>query len=301
MGSASVGLFGKHPTAGDFLRVEAASELVRAFDRWLSAALVAGERLSSSWPALYAGAPPVFFLFHGESAARSARCLLGLFVPSADRAGRAFPLVVFSELELAPLAAAHPVLPYHRFLHDALRLLSRREQFAADTLAEAVRALPPPGPGDLEAAQARHDQYLDRTDGALAMAAIFGAGALPQQRAALALLEGVGRAVGANRARVRYGTRCPLGAAPINDAALWLAILQRVCPAPVVPLALWSDSTLLLHFDQLGPKSLAALWCPRWQDDSVCDLATVAPADEHAPPGRQVLAGQPLRVLLERR
>lgn len=300
MGAVSVGLFGKHPTAGDFLRHEAGSELVRGFDRWLSAALVAGDRLFEQWAAVYAGAPPVFFLYHGEGAARPARCLLGLFVPSADRAGRSFPLVIFAELELAALAAAHPTLPYHRFLHDALRLLARREQLAHDTLAEAVRGLQAPRPADLEAAQARHDHYLDRTDGALAMAAIFGAGALPRQRAALSLLEGVARAASASQARVRYGTRCPLGAAPINDAALWLAILQRVYSSPVVPLALWTDSTLMIHFDQLSPKSLAALWCPRWQDDAICDLATVAPADEGGPPGRQVLAGQPLRVLLER-
>jgi type VI secretion system protein ImpM len=108
------GFYGKLPAAGDFVARGLPDAFVRRWDRWLSRHLA--RRLGRAWPAT-----GLRFLHPGP--------VTGVVVPSADRAGRAFPLT---------LAATAP--PQPAAWYDALAAL------AASTASPAA----------LEAALARH-------------------------------------------------------------------------------------------------------------------------------------------------
>ena len=86
-----VGLFGKAPFAGDFLRRRLNGAAIQALDVWLQACLAAtpeaGRGLEGR-SCRFLTAPGLF----------GATALLGLMGPSRDRVGRDFPLVMAAEL-----------------------------------------------------------------------------------------------------------------------------------------------------------------------------------------------------------
>ena len=114
------GFFGKLPTSGDFVTRRLPPGFVRAWDRWCVRHIV--PRLDRAWPAC-----GLRFLHPGP--------VTGLLVPSADRAGRRFPLTLAAA---APLQAAA--------WYDALaRLAARAAALAPDALETALVAHPAAG------------------------------------------------------------------------------------------------------------------------------------------------------------
>jgi type VI secretion system protein ImpM len=87
----AAGFYGKLPARGDFVRVGLPRDFVEPWDRWLAAALSASQdRLGKDWLALFLQAPVWrFALAAGLCGAHS---VLGLMLPSVDKAGRYFPL-----------------------------------------------------------------------------------------------------------------------------------------------------------------------------------------------------------------
>ena len=92
----SIGFFGKIPSRGDFVRAGLSRPLVDAWDRWLERVLPAVEgQLGDQWPAAWQVAPGWRFILpagHCGPAPAS-----GLWLPSIDRAGRYFPLMIAAE------------------------------------------------------------------------------------------------------------------------------------------------------------------------------------------------------------
>src|SRR5689334_22283629 len=89
-----IGCFGKLPATGDFIRLNASTEELAAFDGWLGGALDFAKRtLGPAWDATY---PPSFglFVFRGESKSDDgpARGLVGAWAASGDSAGRQYPM-----------------------------------------------------------------------------------------------------------------------------------------------------------------------------------------------------------------
>jgi len=91
-----VGLTGKHPAFGDFIGLGVDPDLRRGLDRWLEAALpeaaaVLGERWADVWEA----SPGFGFWIGGAVLPESGgMALRGWLVPSCDRVGRRWPLLV---------------------------------------------------------------------------------------------------------------------------------------------------------------------------------------------------------------
>lgn len=88
-----VGLYGKLPTHGDFLRRRVTEEFVANWDPWLQACLadsraVLGER----WLTTYLTSP--VWRFALRPGVCGAEAMAGLLVPSVDRVGRYFPLTL---------------------------------------------------------------------------------------------------------------------------------------------------------------------------------------------------------------
>lgn len=102
-----VGLYGKLPTHGDFLRRRVADDFVAEWDAWLQQCIVASRAvLGEQWLETYLTSPVWRFAFGPHVC--GALPVAGLLVPSVDRVGRNFPLTLvwqttgeFSTLEVA--------------------------------------------------------------------------------------------------------------------------------------------------------------------------------------------------------
>jgi type VI secretion system protein ImpM len=121
-----IGLYGKLPSHGDFLRRRTSEAFVTAWDAWLQASLAASRSaLGDRWLDVYLTSPAWRF------AAAAGSCgpapVLGVMVPSVDRVGRCFPLALVAELPVH-VHLVHAALAAAPFFETAERL-------AIDTLA----------------------------------------------------------------------------------------------------------------------------------------------------------------------
>jgi type VI secretion system protein ImpM len=125
-----VGLYGKLPSHGDFLRRRVLDSFLAPWDEWLQAGIAASrESLGPGWPEMYLTSPVWRFAVAANACGREA--VGGLVAPSVDRVGRYFPLTLMWRLpeDLNPLSYAT----------IASEWLERIEQIVIDALtAEAV-------------------------------------------------------------------------------------------------------------------------------------------------------------------
>ena len=108
-----VGIYGKLPSHGDFLRRRVSEEFVRVWDRWLQECLVASrEALADQWLDRYLTGPVWRFACAGGAVGPAP--VVGLVAPSVDRVGRYFPLTLVAELQAPedPLVVAVAAAPF---------------------------------------------------------------------------------------------------------------------------------------------------------------------------------------------
>lgn len=119
---APVGLFGKHPGYGDFLRAGLSEPVADAMSRWLDGTLAAlRDEMGNDWAAFWDGAQELRFWV---GRAVLGRTLAGILRPSQDRVGRRYPLVLMVE----GAAAAAPVVDPDQGLWDGLAAHMQRMQ-----------------------------------------------------------------------------------------------------------------------------------------------------------------------------
>lgn len=88
-----IGLYGKLPSHGDFLRRRLDDPLVAAWDAWLQSSVAASRRiLGERWLDIYLTSPA--WRFAAEAGACGPGALAGVMIPSVDRVGRYFPLAL---------------------------------------------------------------------------------------------------------------------------------------------------------------------------------------------------------------
>ncbi len=294
-GTPLVGLYGKHPSCGDFIRHNCGGPELARLDGWLSAAIDTGRRLLPTWEQDYASVLAISFLLHPWDEAAGPWSLLGIVAPSQDNAGRRFPLVLFAQLERAQALQHYAALPHDPFLESATRLFQRRNALGRDELLREVARLAPPDAKSLQQAAAAQRDYLTQTSFIAACATMFGLDAPAQQGKAVGTLRQVVASVRGG-ARPRYGVRCPLGRDPAGNAGFWLELLRREARRPVQLDLLWTANRLLIYFERAAPRALAALLSPGWQHDSIYDVCTATGGAEHA---RLPLTDCPLWDLLQ--
>jgi type VI secretion system protein ImpM len=89
----SVGLFGKLPARGDFVRGGLPGSFVAPWDAWLQRVLAASRaRLAADWLPAWLEAPVWRFALAPGLCGEDA--VLGVMLPSVDRVGRYFPLTL---------------------------------------------------------------------------------------------------------------------------------------------------------------------------------------------------------------
>jgi type VI secretion system ImpM family protein len=120
-----VGLFGKLPSHGDFLRRRVSDQFIDAWDAWLRQCLSKSQAaLGDRWVDVYLTSPA--WRFVAAARACGPAPIIGLMVPSVDRVGRFFPLTLVAELpdEVSLVAAANGATPFfaaaERLLIDTL-------------------------------------------------------------------------------------------------------------------------------------------------------------------------------------
>jgi type VI secretion system protein ImpM len=92
-----VGLYGKLPSHGDFLRRRTSDAFVTVWDAWLQDCMAASRAaLGNRWLDVYLTSPA--WRFTGEAGICGPTPVLGLMVPSVDRVGRYFPLTIVAEV-----------------------------------------------------------------------------------------------------------------------------------------------------------------------------------------------------------
>ena len=93
MSGATVGLYGKLPSRGDFVRLGLRRDFTDPWDMWWQAGLAGAERIAGpAWVASWLEAPVWQFLL--AAGICGAAPVLGVFLPSVDRVGRYFPLTL---------------------------------------------------------------------------------------------------------------------------------------------------------------------------------------------------------------
>jgi type VI secretion system protein ImpM len=249
----SVGVYGKLPSQGDFVRINTADPTALALAQWLEEGHEAVRRSGTSLPP-----EPLYFAFR-TAANRSV--LLGTLAPSTDSVGRVFPIAVFAAVDAGPLAGRFPTAPvaYAHFLAQAAALVSRPDAYTSAQLAEAVRALPLPTGADFATADQTCRRTLDSTIGAEVTARLFGDGAVGRQYYGLRTFVDACTAVrGKEPPKASVTLECPI--ASDVDLFAWLEMARRVLRwTDVPPPFFWSEGEAPKLLLTLGPPPSAVL------------------------------------------
>ena len=165
---ATAGWFGKLSGLGDFASRRLPAQWVQACDQWLCACMSESQRqLGERWMRAYLGAPVWRFAWAPQVI--DAQWWFGVLMPSCDKVGRYFPLLV---------AQSRATPPVDRFALDHLELWwAQAAQAALHTLAEDAEV------AQFEAALDELPPWPGARPGA-------GLGALPQGSGALTLPAG---------------------------------------------------------------------------------------------------------------
>jgi type VI secretion system protein ImpM len=102
-----IGLYGKLPSHGDFLRRRVSDAFVVRWDTWLQESIAASRRmLGERWLEIYLTSPAWRFVC--SPGAVSPLGVAGILIPSVDRVGRYFPLTIVWDLPAGsnPLSVA---------------------------------------------------------------------------------------------------------------------------------------------------------------------------------------------------
>lgn len=137
-----VGVYGKLPSHGDFLKRRVSDAFVDAWDAWLRECITASRgALGGRWLELYLTSPA--WRFACAAGACGPAPVIGLVAPSVDQVGRYFPLTIVAELPGA-ISIVTAAAASERFLDRAERLIIdtlATERVDFERFDEGVRAL----------------------------------------------------------------------------------------------------------------------------------------------------------------
>lgn len=139
---SSVGLFGKLPGYGDFLRHNLSNDLIQPWDEWLQAFVsVSREQVGANWLDIYLTSPIWRFALsrniindHGWA---------GVVMPSVDRVGRYFPFSVLMPLTDSE-SAVNFLISRQQWFHEleSLCLQALQETIDVEYLIAQIGQLP---------------------------------------------------------------------------------------------------------------------------------------------------------------
>jgi type VI secretion system protein ImpM len=287
--NGAVGLFGKIPSQGDFLRQNVADPAAQLLVAWLQESIEPVYRARLPLPPA-----PVRFLFRAPDAPSA---LVGVMVASGDKVGRIFPLCAFAPVPARALATGYPAVAasYRPFLDAAEAMLQAASGLDAAALGARARELAPPDPERAGEEAARRSAASERARDLVDR--LFGD--LPPLAAAYALttLDAATRPVRAREpARAGLALDCP--AERDVDLWAWLELARRSLGWAAPPPFFWTAGApgrIIISLGAAGPSVLVHLCDPTRPGPKVWPLRTLQPAAIEA--ARRALPPAVIRLL----
>lgn len=247
MASSVIGLFGKIPAQGDFIRVNLVDPAAQALDVWCQEGLDAVQRGGTKLLE-----EPVYFVFR---TAPGRNILVGSMIPSQDKVGRNFPLVLYAVVESAATALRYSAVPvaYSKFLEAGAELLLQAATLSAADLTARLELLPLPTAEDFRVAEEICQRTLVSTSGREMQERLFGDLAAGRQHYAFSTVHtACSQFRGAEPPRTSITLDCPL--AVDVDLFAWLELSRRLLSwrhAP--PPFFWTEGEAPRLLLSLGP------------------------------------------------
>jgi type VI secretion system protein ImpM len=292
--SSLIGMFGKLPSAGDFVAHNAGQPVTRAFIEWLEREVDALAMRGTELPTSI-----VRFLYRDPNG--TGTCL-GAMLRSRDAVGRKFPLSIFTYVDANVACQRFPSLPaaYAPFVEGAASLLQRLDQQPPEQVIEQAASLPLPGHDDLEEAHVWSHQALEHTGGQTLLEALFG----PLEHGVRfhglnMLLTACGQVHGNDPGSAAIILECP--ASDDVQLTFWLRLCQqRLGWHRAPPTLCWtgtdsSDSRLLITLGAPTSGLLGYLAQPGAVAERLWPMRTTSASSVAA--GRQALTSGQLAVL----
>lgn len=245
-----VGLLGKIPGEGDFVRIRAAVDIVGAFDSCLQSAIAKAD--GGHFPST-----ALRFIFRG---AEHPRALVGCITGSEDAVGRKFPLAVFSPVGAATLSRTFPCVPglFAEFFEEVEEVLEAARTSPLEELRPWIEELTAPEvePGAVDGAvQAmlgtqRHGKSWDR---------LLGDGGIDARcyaiRTFMAACENARAAEGRGAG---VALDCPSDS--VTDVIFWMELARRLLQwRRVPPSMVWVEGASQRILIGLGESATAAV------------------------------------------
>jgi len=265
-----IGLFGKIPSHGDFVRVNVADPAVGPLVRWLEEGNEARHRAGATL-----SPEPLGFLFR---APESDGALVGVLGPGSDKVGRSFPIAVFVPVRGKELTSHFPLVPalYRAFLDSARAFLGEVAALTAAQVADRLRTLPLPGAGEIAAAEGWARDAASREHWREMQARLFGDGSAGQQYYACRTFQTACRPVrGRDPGKVNVALDCPW--AQDVDLYAWLELARRSLAWAAPPPFFWRGGAAPALIISLGapPASLLGyLATPSRESSKIWPLRT---------------------------
>lgn len=275
----TIGLFGKHPTASDFLKADASSVGLKIIDGWLSENIVCAQS-KIDWKKHYSSAPTTSFIYSSKD---TQKIVTGTLAPSSDRSGRDYPLVLFAEIDFKRVKDLYHTLPHHSFYSRANALLAQRLDLSREQVLGLPSRLTLFDDASIEQSNQESARYLEQTRCGPAFGAMYGA------RMGLKI---AGRSIedlrsltkhSLKKRPLRYGLRVPLSQpsagqligriSPDGNVGFWLSIIRNFAPT-LMPSVVWTKYAATLFLGPPNDLALASTWLPGIDDNAVWNLGS---------------------------
>lgn len=272
------GILGKVPHVAEFVRAHGGDAALAAYDAWVADGFEwALGHAGRAFPDAFASGGVHAFALRGPESADE--LVAGVIGPSADSAGRRFPLSIAASLRLAePLVARPEVTPlvFESLWAAAGELWSPVRAGDVRDLAAAAAGFRPPVDLGVDEAVRLYGEWAAHRSLAelwslLGMTPVAAASCLRFFAAALEPFRGV------ERPETRLSLRLPLGHAGGVALCFWIDALRRALGwRRTVPSFFWwhagDHGEALVHLGAPPRATLAEVFAPTDTRDEICDL-----------------------------
>lgn len=249
---SELGLFGKIPAKGDFVRHNVVDDAARSFEQWVQESNDALRGAGGEMPD-----QPIRVVFTPPG---SAKTVVAVIVPSEDKVGRKFPIVMFALTASSATPGQFSVLPvaWSAFMDAAAQLGRRASTLDLDQLKIGLEMLPQVAMPEVSHAEEICRKTLAHPLTEELHARLFGAVDGMHLYAYQTFLTACEDAAKGDPGKASTVLDCPIHVDV--DLFLWLELAKRVFGFPAAhPSYFWIEDPAPRLLLSLGPAPLAML------------------------------------------
>lgn len=277
-----LGFYGKLPNAGDFIQSGETSPTIVGFRKWLdkSSELLAS-RIGPDRE-LYNSLPQLGMLIKPPG---SKNALVASCISSRDQTGRRAPFAVFAEIPESDYRSYLRLLPvaFNMFLNISTALVKEGGKgFTGPAVNSTLLYLRQGIPVEVTAFQLKLTAYLDRTSLKQFYEALGGA------NSGAGMFGGILKILGQTRNTIGPGFkgifRFPIASDSAHrqfEIAFWILSVEKILGLSLSRTTLfWSESYLYMIFDLSSLRTLADVWMPNTDIDTMWQFDKMTPQED---------------------